>query len=103
MFINTQSLEAIITMATNDCRPQIAVGILKSHMKFAPPVLPPMGTLGKFCEHLEKKKCYEDLYFIVNRLLQCRMAVCYYMYIHSILNTLLLFVAVYTCGSYACV
>lgn len=60
---------------TSGCQPSDAVELLKSHLKFIPPVVPTMAVLNNFCKMLDANAYCKDLYCIVDQLLLCRVAV----------------------------
>ena len=84
-----QALNALLEMVISSCQPIVGMEILRAHLQFVPPVVPSMMVLGNFCELLLKLTQHEDLYTVVDKLLHCRVAVCFPIVCHSVFFALL--------------
>ena len=58
-----------------------ATEIVANHLHFVPPVVPSQDILGKLCSLLHQEGQHQNLFTIVERLLQCRVAVRLYLHV----------------------
>ena len=70
-----QALDAVLEMSMSQNLSSAATEIVANHLHFVPPVVPSQDVLGKLCSLLHQEGQHQDLFTIVERLLQCRVAV----------------------------
>jgi hypothetical protein len=72
--LDQEALDAVLEMSMSQNLSSAATEIVANHLHFVPPVVPSQDVLGKLCSLLHQEGQHQDLFTIVERLLQCRVA-----------------------------
>ena len=75
--LSFQALNALLEVLITNSQSSTAMDIICVHFQFVPSVIPSMTVLSKLCELLLQNTQHQDLYTIMDKLLQFKVAVCH--------------------------